>query len=215
MGCSGGSCSTCTECDGDDCDLPPGMLSRYSLDQSTAAGALVWLEIESEDNGKPSVSQCSFDVLSMICSSNEGRTFAVLFGGPDLKELYSHIFGLGVGTIYHVRDKGCDIFNPDIYSKIICDISERIVPAAIILPGSEHGNQLGCRISALTTGEFRRNCTAVRMSGNVLETEPIIIEDSLMCSRMRFPRVASLMAAESFHRVLKKGEGTVIYWQSR
>jgi len=215
MGCSGGSCSTCTECDGDDCDLPPGMLSRYSLDQSTAAGVLVWLEIEREDNGKQTVSECSYDVLSKICSSNDGRTFAVLFGGPELKALYPHIFGFGVGTIYHVRDKGCDIFDPDAYSKIICDVSERIVPAAIVLPGSEHGNQLGCRISAMTSGEFRRNCIAVRMSGNVLETEPLLLEDSMMCNRIRFPRVASLMANTSPHYVLKDGDGTAIYWQSR
>ena len=46
--CSGGNCSSgsCSggSCQSDDDRLPPGMLSRYDLNQDTGLGSLIWAE---------------------------------------------------------------------------------------------------------------------------------------------------------------------------
>lgn len=218
MGCSGGSCSSCSSCsntDGrDDNELPPGMLSKYSLDQSTADGALVWLEILNCPDG-PRIADASLQVLAETCRINTGRTFAVIFGGPDLKPLYPIIFGLGVGSIYHVRDPDSECYDSNIYSVTICDIIDRVVPAAVLLAATERGNQLGEKISSMLGAELNPDCTKIAMDSRILSTEPAPLGQFLMSNRKKFPQVATVKIDSYPTPEPKTGQGTAIYWQTR
>ncbi len=218
MGCSGGSCSSCSSCsstDGrDDNELPPGMLSRYNLDQSTADGALVWLEVLRCPDG-PRIADASLQILAEICKINTGRTFAVMFGGADLKPLYPMIFGLGVGTIYHVRDPDSDCYDSNSYSITICDIVDRVVPAAVLLAATERGNQLGEKIASMLGAELSPECTKITMEGRILSTEPAPLSQFLISNKKKFPHVATVKIDSYPTPEPKEGQGTAIYWQTR
>lgn len=217
MGCSGGSCSTCSSCstgDGrDDNELPPGMLDRYDLDQSTADGVLVWLEVLHCPEG-PRISDCSMQALSRASGINEGRTYAVIFGGQDLKPLYPSVFGCGAGTIYHVRDKGSECYDSNVYSITVCDIIDRVVPSAVILPASERGTQLAEKISEILGVELNPDCTSIDMDGRILSTVPAPLSQFMMSNRKTFPKVATLIADTYPTPETKEGQGTAIYWQT-
>ena len=217
MGCSGGSCSSCSSCsttDGrDDNELPPGMLDRYDLDQSTADGVLVWLEVLQCPEG-PRISEYSMQALSRVSEINEGRTYAVIFGGPDLKLLYPSIFGCGAGSIYHVRDKGSECYDSNVYSITLCDIIDRVVPSAVIIAATERGNQLAEKISKMLNVELNPSCTSIDMDGRMLSTIPAPLSQFMMSNRKTFPKVATLIADSYPTPISKDGQGTAIYWQT-
>lgn len=218
MGCSGGSCSSCSSCStGDERDnneLPPGMLDKYNLDQSTADGALVWLEILRCPDG-PRIADASLQTLAEVCRVNAGRTFAVMFGGTDLKPLYPQIFGLGVGTVYHVRDPDSECYDSNMYSITICDIIDRVVPAVVALGATERGNQLGEKISSMLGVGLNPDCTKISMDGRMLYTEPAPLMQFMMSNRKKFPQVATIKMDSYPTPEPKEGQGTAIYWQTR
>ena len=217
MGCEGGSCSSCSSCstgtERDNSELPPGMLERYDLDQSTADGALVWLEIERRPEG-PAVSEVCMQVLGRVCGMNTGRTYAVIFGGPDLKALYPGIFGCGVGTIYHVRDRDSECYESNVYSITICDIIDRVVPAAVILGGTDRGTEIAEKICSMLAVELNRDCDSIDMDGRVLSTVPAPLNQFMMANRKRFPQVATVKKDAYPTPEIKEGKGTAIYWQT-
>lgn len=217
MGCSGGSCSSCSSCSTgdskDDNELPPGMLDRYDLDQSTADGALVWLEVNHCPDG-PAITDASMSALDAVCSVNKGRTFAAIFGGPDLKPLYPRIFGCGVGSIYHVRDRDSECYDSNVYSVTLCDIADRVCPALVALPGSERGNQLGEKMASMLGVEAKLNCSRISMEGRIVETVPASMNSFLIDNRKRFPQIVTVEPDAYPVPEPKEGQGTAIYWQT-
>ncbi len=217
MGCSDGSCGSCTSCstgDGkDDNELPPGMLDRYNLNQSTADGALVWLEILRTPDG-PKIADSSMQTLAEVCRINTGRTFGVIFGGADLKPLYPQIFGCGVGTIYHVRDKDSECYDSNIYSITLCDIIDRVSPAVVAFGATERGNQLGEKVSQMLGVNLNPECTRISMDGRMLSTEPAPLNQFLMDNRKKFPQIVTVKTDSYPTPELRTGQGTAIYWQT-
>lgn len=217
MGCSGESCSSCSSCstgDGrDDNELPPGMLDRYSLDQSVADGALVWLEVYHCPDGAM-ISDASMQVLDEVCRINKGRTFAVLFGGPELKSLYPKVFGCGVGSIYHVRDKDSECYDSNVYSITLCDIIDRVSPAVVAMAATERGDQLGQKISSMLGVDLNSGCTKIMMDGRALTTEPAPLNQFMISRRNKFPQVATIKIDSYPTPEPKDGQGTAIYWQT-
>ncbi len=215
--CSGGSCSSCSSCstgDGkDNNELPPGMLDRYDLDQSTANGVLVWMEILRCPDG-PRVAEASLQVLARMCRITEGRKYAVIFGGPDLKPLYKRIFGCGVGTIYHVRDSCSECYDSNVYSITLCDIIDRTCPAAVAFASTDRGEQLAEKVSAMLSTELYSGCTGVDMDGISLKTEPASMNQFLVTKKKRFPQVCTVVKDSYPDPEDKEGQGTAIYWQT-
>ena len=216
-GCSGGSCSSCSSCSTSDSkdenELPPGMLERYDLDQSTANGALVWLEILRCPDG-PRIADASLQVLDRVCRINNGRTYAVIFGGPDLKPLYPLIFGCGVGSIYHVRDKDSECYDSNVYSITICDIIDRTCPAVVAFGGTERGDQLADKVSSMLGVEAYKKCTEIDMDDRMLSTVPAPLNQFLMANRKKFPQVCTVVKDSYPMPENKEGQGTAIYWQT-
>ena len=190
------------------------MLDKYNLDQSTADGALVWLEILRCPDG-PRIADASLQTLAEVCRVNAGRTFAVMFGGADLKPLYPQIFGLGVGTVYHVRDPDSECYDSNAYSITICDIIDRVVPAVVALGATERGNQLGEKISSMLGVGLNPDCTKISMDGRMLSTEPAPLMQFMMSNRKKFPQVATIKMDSYPTPEPKEGQGTAIYWQTR
>ena len=145
--CSGGSCSTCSSCGSDDPDrLPPGMLKVYNLNQSTADGILVWIETEPEGDGVR-MADVSAELLGAASGLSDGRVFAVVFGGAEVKPLYPRIFGCGVDTLYHVREKSLEVYAPEGYASCIVSLIKRIEPATVLVGATPRGRELAPRIA--------------------------------------------------------------------
>jgi len=218
MGCSGGSCSSCSSCSTDDRkddnELPPGMLDRYDLDQSTANGALVWIEVLRCPDG-PRISDASLQILEAVCSMNEGRTFAVIFGGPELKTLYPNIFGCGVGTVYHVRDKDSECYDSNRYSVTLCDIVDRVVPAFVVMAATERGGQIAEKMASMLSVNIYKGCEKIHLEGRNLRTEPADMNQFLMPNKKTFPQIATVIPGSYPDPDKKEGKGTAIYWQTR
>ena len=144
--CSTGDCSTCTSAP----RLPPGILSRYDIDGSTADGILVWAEVDDNEKIEPSV----YEILGEARRLKAGRIFAVLFGDAEKKLLYSDLFEYGVDTIYHIRNGDLNPFRPNDYTMAIIDVTERTNPAMIMISGTVKGNELAPLIAKSLGAEY-------------------------------------------------------------
>ena len=213
--CSGGSCSTCSSCGSDDPDrLPPGMLKVYNLNQSTADGILVWIETEPDGDGVR-MADVSAELLGAAREFSDGRVFAVVFGGTEVKPLYPRIFGCGVDSLYHVREKELEVYRPEAYASCIVSLIKRIEPATVLIGATTRGRELAPRIaSELGTG-LTADCTGLRAEGRkIVMTRPAfggnLIAD-IEC--LRFPQMATVRQGTFPMPEEKEGTGTAIYWQ--
>ena len=209
-GCEGGSCQTgsCNSPDG--CRLPPGMLREYDLDQSTAEGVFVW--IETVRNGEQiSVLPSSFKVLAEAARINDGRTIAAIFGDVELKPFYDEMFSCGADTIYHVKDKRLKEFHQTAYCESLADISERIVPATILMAATERGNCIASRLAAMLNVRYATDCTHMELSGRSLKVKGRSSEE---ISFDGFPQIATIDENILPEPLREEGrKGTVIYRQ--
>jgi electron transfer flavoprotein alpha subunit len=186
------------------------MLKRYNLNQSTADGIMVWTEIE---DGK--VAASSAELLSFAGEQDEGRVFAVVFGGPELKPLYPEIFGYGVHTIYHVRGEGSERYDPEVYSECLAEISERISPASILISATIKGREVAPRLAAALETGLTADCTSIRFEeGRMIMTRPAFggnLMADIECTR--FPRMATVRPGAFARKDAAARQGTAIYWQ--
>ena len=148
-GCSGGSCST-GSCQSDEDRLPPGMLSRYDLDQDTGLGTLIWAE--TTDSG---IDDSVIRLISRIRSNTNDRIFAMITGPAEIRPLYDVLFSYGVDTIYHVRSKALEDYDADLYSDALSDIAKRIDPMFITLSATKKGDE----VAKLTGSRLGRDVT--------------------------------------------------------
>lgn len=214
-GCSGGSCSSCQSGDPNDPDrLPPGMLKAYNLNQSTADGILVWVETVQTDSG-PVVSDVSAEILAAARSMNDGRLFAVLFGGLDVKPLYPELFRYGVDSLYHVKDKRLDTYTPEAYVSCIAEIVGRVSPAVILMGSTERGREVAPRLASLLGTGLTADCTGLSMDGRKLVmTRPAFggnLVADIECKQ--FPQMATVRQGSFPTPERREGSGTAIYWQ--
>ena len=209
-GCSGGSCSTCGGGEPDPDRLPPGMLKRYDLNQSTADGTLVWAEVRDG-----TVCRSSLEMVSYAAANGEGRVFVAIFGGPELKSCYPLLFGHGANTVYHVRGEGTERYDPEVYSECLAEISERVVPASILIAATDMGREVAPRLAAALETGLTADCTQIEFDGRRMVMTRPAFSGNLMaeieCSK--FPQMATVRPG-----ALPLGEpaertGTAIYWQ--
>lgn len=213
--CSGGSCSTCSSCGSDDPDrLPPGMLAVYNLNQSTADGVLVWVETVGEGDSI-GIADVSAELLGAARSLSDGRVFAVVFGGTEVKALYPRLFGYGVDTLYHVRERDLETYRPEEYSACIVSLIKRIEPATVLIGATSRGRELAPRIaSELGTG-LTADCTGLAADGRRLVMTRPAFGGNLMADIecVRFPQMATVRPGTFPMPEEKEGSGTAIYWQ--
>lgn len=213
--CSGGSCSTCSSCGSDDPDrLPPGMLAVYNLNQSTADGVLVWVETVGEGDST-GIADVSAELLGAARSLSDGRVFAVVFGGAEVKALYPRLFGYGVDTLYHVRERDLETYRPEEYSACIVSLIKRIEPATVLIGATSRGRELAPRIaSELGTG-LTADCTGLAADGRRLVMTRPAFGGNLMADIecVRFPQMATVRPGTFPMPEEKEGSGTAIYWQ--
>lgn len=203
--CSGGSCQTCS----DDPDrLPPGMLRRYDLNESTADGIMVWIET---DGGK--VSRPSAEILAAAKGLTDGRLYGVIFGDAGLKSEYPRIFGYGVDTLYHVR--GIASYSPEAYAEAVSQVAERVNPAAILISATPRGRELAPRIASLLGAGLTADCTRLESDGRrIVMTRPAFggnLMADIEC--VGFPQMATVRPGVFPLPEPKEGKGTAIYWQ--
>ena len=214
-GCEGGSCSTCSTCGSDDPDrLPPGMLAAYNLNQSTADGILVWVETVQGPDG-PEVAAVSAELLGAARKLSDGRVFAVVFGGLEVKPLYPQLFGYGVDTLYHVRGKGMETYRPEPYADCMASLVRRIEPATILMGATSRGRELAPRLAAVLGTGLTADCTGLTADRRrIVMTRPAFggnLTADIECSK--FPQMATVRQGTFPRPPVKEGVGTAIYWQ--
>ena len=143
--------------------------------------------------------------------------FAVVFGGAEVKPLYPRIFGCGVDTLYHVREKSLEVYAPEGYASCIVSLIKRIEPATVLIGATPRGRELAPRIaSELGTG-LTADCTGLRAEGRKLVmTRPAFggnLVADIEC--LRFPQMATVRQGTFPMPEEKDGTGTAIYWQFR
>lgn len=213
-GCEGGSCSTCSS-GGDDPDrLPPGMLKCYDLNQSTADGALVLVETV-RDGDSVRLTDVSAEMLGMADRVCEGRLFAVVFGGLEIKPLYPEIFGYGTDTLYHVRDRRLETYMPEAYAECICDIIERVNPATVLFGATPTGREIAPRVASAIGAGLTADCTGIRTDGRRMTVTRPAFGGTIMADIdcVGFPQMATIRPGTFPLPEKKEGQGTAIYWQ--
>lgn len=207
--CSGGSCEQSGEC-----RLPPGMLAQYDLNSSTAEGLMIWLEVFSDT----SIERSSLEVLSKAREIYDGRIFGVMFGDIELKPLYKDAFMHGIDTLYHVKDSRLKEFSPEAYSNALKEISERVVPAVILMSSTQNGNELAVKLAGSLGACLATDCVDLSMNGPIMCMTRYAEDGNETITNFNgtFPQMATIRPG-SFKISDAKGDGkgTVIYWQYR
>ncbi len=213
-GCSDGSCSS-GSCTGGSCSdnpdrLPPGMLKRYDLNESTADGTLVWAETE---DGK--VTRNSAEIIAESSRISDGRVFVALFGGPEAKSLYPEIFGYGADTIYHIRGKATESYSPEVYAEALAQVAERVNPASVLIGASPRGRETAPRLAAMLGSGLTADCTGIAADGRrIVVTRPAfggVLTADIEC--VGFPQMATIRQGVFPTPEKREGQGTAIYWQ--
>ncbi len=207
--CSSGSCST-GSCSSDPDRLPPGMLKKYDLNESTADGILVWAET---DGGK--LSRSSAEIIAASSKLTDGRVFVALFGGPDMKSLYPEIFGYGTDTIYHVRGKATETYTPEVYAEALAQVAERVNPATVLIGATPRGRETAPRLASMLGSGLTADCTGIVADGRkVIITRPAfggVLTADIEC--IGFPQMATIRQGVFPTPEKREGQGTAIYWQ--
>lgn len=209
-----GSCSTCSG-DTEKKGLPPGILRKYDINQSTAEGSILW--IETVCNGETvSISDSSKELVGRLRKIEDSRIFGVIFGGIEAKPLYSELFSYGVDTLYHVRGKATCSYDPEIYADAIKEVCFRVEPATVLIGGTEKGLEIAPLLAAKLKVKMTSDCTWLEMEGRILKPtgKPCSQEICLMAARHTFPQMA-VVRPGSFPppETVREGKGTAIYWQ--
>ena len=149
--CSSGSCST-GSCSNDKDRLPPGMLSVYDLDQQTALGTLIWAETVC-DKDEITIHPTVFEMLGKITEISDDRIFAMAVGSISIKPLYKELFEHGVDTLYHIRNRELWTFDPKGYAEVLADVSSRVNPRLILIPGTSAGKDIASYLSEILVSD--------------------------------------------------------------
>ncbi len=210
-GCSGGSCSggSCSDgsCSSNDEDrLPPGMLSRYDLNQDTGLGTLTWLDREGD-----TISGESLSLINRIRRSSDDRLFGMITGPADIRPLYSTAFSHGIDTLYHIRCKEMESFDADSYAKALADLAVRLNPMCIVLTADDRGNAIASKTGMLLSRQVHLNCTSFSYSNNLLTVEGSKDESVPMFSRRNVHPIIATILPDGSEPVPEDGrKGTAI-----
>ena len=149
------------------------MLSVYNLNQQTGLGTLVWAEISGGE-----VNPAVLEILGKIKDISDDRVFAMMVGGPEIKPLYKVLFEHGVDTLYHIR--GIEGYSPEAYAEALADLSERINPMSLIVPGTTRGREIAPLTAAMLKTGLTADCTELSMEdGRLTMTRPAFGGDLL------------------------------------
>jgi electron transfer flavoprotein alpha subunit len=186
------------------------MLKRYDLNQSTADGTLVWAEVQDGE-----VCKSSLEMVSYASENGEGRVFAVLFGGPELKSCYPTLFGYGANTVYHVRGEGTERYDPEVFSECLAEISERVVPASILIAATDRGREVAPRLAAALETGLTADCTLIEFDGRRMVMTRPAFSGNLMAEIecTKFPQMATVRPGALPLGKHAERTGTAIYWQ--
>lgn len=220
-GCStcslSGSCSSSG--DGGSCEgerkLPPGMLEKYNTNQSTADGALVYIETY-EENGKPKIRPGSAQLIAKAVELGEDRVFGVIFGGSEIKEIYAECFSYGVDSLYHVRDEKLKTYHPEAYAEAITSVCERVIPASVFMASTPKGSELAPRVAASMGTGIVTNCCGLELEGRRLIMYKETGGKTMRYGCLTFPQVATVKVDMlPMPEGIEDRKGTAVYWHYR
>ncbi len=205
--CSG----SCSSCEDGNCSnrLPPGMLSRYDLEQDVSDDILVYIESDCKGNIHPSV----FGLLGKAREISSGRVFGVMFAGAEGREKYDTLFSYGVDTLYHMRNPAVKDFQPVTFAMAIADLSQRITPASILFSATPCGRELAPLVAAEMDTGLTADCTRISAEGRkLIMVRPALggnIEATIGTDR--FPQMATVRPGTFPDPVPEEGrKGTAI-----
>lgn len=212
--CSSGSCSANNK-DG----LPPGMLQKYKLNIDRSDGFLVWIETETDADGRLRICDYCKELLGKIRSMDGGRSriWGIVFGYLELKPLYPEIYSYGVETLYEVHDRELSVYHPEAYAENIAQVVIRTEPAVILFGATSRGRELAPRVAALLDAGLTADCTELELNDReLLMTRPAFggnVMATIRCTT--FPQIATVRPGTFPIPVPDAGrKGTVIYWQN-
>ena len=205
--CSG----SCSSCEDGNCSnrLPPGMLSRYDLEQDVSDDILVYIESDCKGDVHPSV----FSLLGKAREISSGRVFGVMFAGADGRDSYDLLFSYGIDTLYHMRNPAVMDFQPISFAMAIADLSQRIMPASILFSATPCGRELAPLVAAEMDAGLTADCTKISAEGRkLIMVRPALggnIEATIGTDR--FPQMATVRPGTFPDPVPEKGrKGTAI-----
>jgi electron transfer flavoprotein alpha subunit len=191
------------------------MLSKYDLNQPTAEGVLVWIEVVREGLSVK-IHESSLEILGKARDIYDGRIFGAVFGDIELKPLYSTIFACGADTLYHIKDKRLMQFHPEAYCESLKDLSDRIVPAVILMGATLRGRELAPRLASMLNAGLTADCTELSMDGRIMKmTRPAFGGNLLATIECEgFPQMATIRPGTfPVPKTDTERKGTVIYRQ--
>jgi electron transfer flavoprotein alpha subunit/NAD-dependent dihydropyrimidine dehydrogenase PreA subunit len=123
----------------------------------------------------------------------------------------------GVDEIHYFNDNNLEMFNCEIYSKIISNFVKNIKPSIFLIGATSIGRELGPRIAAKLKTGLTADCTNLKINkeGLLLQTRPAFggnIMASIICPFSR-PQMATVRP--KVMKIMKKrsGEGNLINHQ--
>lgn len=155
------------------------MLSVYDLNQQTGLGTLIWAETVKKGDSI-TIHPAVLEILGKIRRMSDDRIFSMITGSVEIKPLYRILFEHGVDTIYHIRGKEMETYDAETYAEALSDLSERINPMSIIIPGTLRGREVAPLTAAMLNTGLTADCTELSMTdGKLSMTRPAFGGDLL------------------------------------
>ena len=127
------------------------------------------------------VDELSLQALSLARELAAGEAVEALLVGPGARDAAAQLGPYGVATAHVAEDERLDAYAPGAWARSVTDIVDRAQPRAVVIAGTESGNEILSHVGARLDLPFAANCTAVgEASGDTLEVTRVRWGGSLL-----------------------------------
>jgi electron transfer flavoprotein alpha subunit len=130
------------------------------------------------EHGPEGVDELSLQALAL--ARQLGEAVEALLVGPGATDAGAGLGAHGVTGVHVAEDDRLDAYAPGAWARCVTDLAARLEPSAVVVPGSNSGNEVLAHVAARLQLPFAANCirveagaplsvTRVRWGGSLLE----------------------------------------------
>jgi electron transfer flavoprotein alpha subunit len=117
------------------------------------------LVLVDHDRGEPDELSLQAITFARRYAEAAGAPLHAVAVGPEAAGAAGAAGECGAATLHLAEHERLDGYAPDAGARAVLDVMERESPAAVVAPGSDHGNEVLARVAARADLAFAANCT--------------------------------------------------------
>ncbi len=123
---------------------------------------------EQRDGSLRGVAREAVTAASSLAADLGGSVSALLLGGPGVAGGASDLGAYGAATVRVAEAGDLEVYNPDVYARVVAEEIQRGGYAAVLFPASAQGRDLAPRVAALLDVPLASDVTELAASGGTV-----------------------------------------------